>query len=245
MPRRLRFRPSLIPSLAVLALLPVLLSLGFWQLDRAEQKRALLARLEAGKVMPPLSLNEQRPDFESVRYRRALAVGRYDEAHQILVENQVRDGRVGVEVLTPLRLDGREEAILVARGWVPAEPTGALGADISAPTDPREVHGVIDSGPSVGLRLGAAAASDDWPRRVAYLDYQDLERALPYPIRPYLIRLDPAAPDGFRRDWRPVAEMGPERHLGYAVQWFALAATLVALYLTVNIKRVETTDERP
>lgn len=242
--RHYHFRPSLVPTLAVVALLPILVSLGFWQLDRAEQKRALTASLEAGKSAAAIDLNRERPDFDAARYRRAVAAGSFDPSHQILVENQVRDGRPGFEVLTPLRLDGRDEAVLVARGWIPADPSGAAAAELGVEDAPRAITGVIDAGPSVGLRIGEPAVTDDWPRRVAYIDYDYLGQALPYPIRPYLVRLDPDAPQGFRRDWRPVEEMGPERHVGYAVQWFALAATLLAIYLVVNLKRTESSDER-
>jgi len=49
------------------------------------------------------------------------------------------------------------------------------------------------------------------------------------------VLLDPAAPDGYRRNWRP-SDFGPERHIGYAFQWFALAVTLVILYLAWSFR---------
>src|SRR5690625_517931 len=58
---RYRFQPSLWPSLAVLLLLPLLLGLGFWQLDRAEQKRAWLAQLERAAQQDALDLNASQP----------------------------------------------------------------------------------------------------------------------------------------------------------------------------------------
>jgi surfeit locus 1 family protein len=232
-----RFRPGLWPTLATVTLLPILLSLGFWQLDRAGEKRAFLASLEAGRQAPPVQLNGEQPAYERARHRSVQASGRYDSEHQFLLENQIRDGRPGYLVLTPLQLEGSDAAVLVDRGWVAAEGHRDRLPRIDAPSGHVEVAGVLDSGPAVGLRLGEPAAEEGWPRRLQYLDYPYVADNLPYRILPYLVHLDPAAPDGFRRDWEPVAPMGPQTHRGYAVQWFGLAVALVVIYLVVNIKR--------
>lgn len=238
-----RFRPRRWPTLVTLLLLPLLVSLGFWQLDRADQKRALQASLERGRAAPPLDLNSGQPDYASAVHRRVVANGRYDAGHQILIDNQLRDLRQGYQVLTPLLLEDTAVAVLVDRGWVPASADRAELPDLGVPEQPRRVEGVLDKGPSVGLRLGPfAEPGQGWPLRVQYLDFPALSEALPYRILPYLIRLDPAAADGYRRDWQPVRDMGPETHVGYAVQWFALAATLLAIFVAVNLKRERKSD---
>lgn len=239
------FRPRWLPSLITLLLLPVLVSLGFWQLDRADQKRALQHGYAAGAAAPVIDLGHERPDYALARYRRVEASGQYDPRFQFLLDNQLREGRSGYEVLTPLRLAGGEAAVLVARGWLPAAPERDRLPELPIEALETHVRGVLDRGPGVGLRLGEPAEADSgWPRRLQYLDYQYLSAQLPYPVLPYLIRLDAEQPDGFLRDWRPVAEMGPEKHLGYAVQWFGLALTLVVIYVVVNLKRVGKSDER-
>lgn len=231
------FRPRLVPSLAVLALLPLLLGLGVWQLDRAEQKREMMRSQEAGGQSATLDLNEALPPYEAAEHRRAVARGRYDADRQFLLDNQVRDGRAGYHVITPLRLDGRQGAILVDRGWVPAPVKREKLPDVAVADGPRTVRGQIGDGPSVGIRMGEAATGSRWPRRVAYMDYAYMDEALPYPLQArYLIELAPSAPNGYVREWRRV-EFGPERHVGYAVQWFALAGALVVIYLVVNTKR--------
>lgn len=235
-----RFRPGLWPTLAVLLLLPLLLGLGFWQLDRAEQKKAWLARLEAGLRQEPVELDSSATDYPAVAFRRVIARGSYDPAHQLLLDNQVRDRQVGYLVLTPLRLEGTDIAVLVDRGWVAAPLDRTQLPDIGLAAGALTVRGVADKGPSAGLRLGEAAiAADQWPLRLQYLDYALLERRLPYPLLPYVIRLDADQPHGYRRDWQPTPQMGPATHLGYAVQWFGLAIALVVIYLVVNTRRME------
>lgn len=236
-----RFRPGFWPTLAVLLLLPLLLGLGFWQLDRAGQKRAWLEQLQAGLEQEPIELDAAATDYQAVAFRRVIARGSYDPDHQLLLDNQVRDRQVGYLVLTPLRLDGTGVAVLVDRGWVPAPldrtQLPAIDLDAGALT----VRGIADQGPSAGLRLGEAAAEADrrWPLRLQYLDFAQLEQRLPYPLMPYVIRLDADQPHGYRRDWQPTPEMGPATHLGYAVQWFGLAIALVVIYLVVNTRRME------
>lgn len=236
---RYRFRPSLWPSLAVLLLLPLLLALGFWQLDRAEQKRDWLARQEAALQQDAVNLNAIQPDYQSVAHHRAQAGGRYDAAHQILLDNQVRDRQQGYLVLTPLRLAGTEQAILVDRGWMPASLDRSQLPDIALTALDASVQGIIDQGPSAGLKLGPAASDTSWPQRLQYLDFELLAQQLPYPLLPYVLRLDPDQPQGYRRDWQPVTEMAPATHIGYAVQWFGLALALVVIYIVVNTRRVE------
>ena len=236
---RYRFRPGLWPTLAVLLLLPLLLGLGFWQLDRAEQKRAWLAQLAAAAQQEAVNLNAVQPDYPAVAQRRVEARGRYDADRQLLLDNQIRAGRQGYLVLTPLRLAGSEWAVLVDRGWVPAPLDRGQLPEVAIEELQVHVRGVLDKGPSAGLRLGEASSETGWPLRLQYLDFDLLAQRLPYPLLPYLIRLDPDQPQGFRRDWRPVTEMGPATHVGYAVQWFGLALALVVIYVVVNIRRVE------
>jgi surfeit locus 1 family protein len=239
---RYDFRPSRWPTLVVLLVLPLLLSLGFWQLDRAEQKRAWLARHDAGRQQEAVDLNAVQPAYDAVAHRQAVVRGVYDPAHQVLLENQIRDRRTGYLVLTPLRIEGTGAVVLVDRGWLPASGDRRELPDLTLEAVEVTAHGVIDRGPSVGLKMGDSVVAEGWPLRVQYLDYQELDRRLPYPVLPYLIRLDPAQPHGYRRDWQPVDAMGPATHVGYAVQWFGLAIALVVIYLVVNTKRVESKD---
>ncbi|HKJ95081.1 MAG TPA: SURF1 family protein, partial [Gammaproteobacteria bacterium] len=164
---RYSFHATRWPTLVFIVTLAVLLAAGFWQLDRAEQKRAIIDALEQGAKAPPVSLNGNSPAYHAIRLKPVKATGVYDGAHQFLLDNQVRDGRPGYRVLTPLKLAGSSTAILVDRGWRPASPDRSRLPDIPVPEGRVEVRGFAGHGPSVGIRLGRAYAGDgSWPRRV-------------------------------------------------------------------------------
>lgn len=234
-----QFRPRLVPTLAFAIVLPLLLALGFWQLDRAEQKRAALAARAEASREPVLELNGTAASLAEHRYRRARATGRYDGERQFLLDNQVQDGRAGYRILTPLRLDGSGRAVLVDRGWVPVGPDRSQLPELPVDEAPHTVTGRIARGPVVGIRLGEPAAEDrGWPRRVQYLEHDYFERVLPYPVADYLLREGPleggpVAARAPRDGWR----FGPERHEGYAVQWFAMALALTVIWVSVNTRR--------
>ncbi len=232
-----RFRPGLWPTLAFLVLLPVLVSLGFWQLDRAGERQAALDALAEGEQAPVVALQREQPPYEGVRHHRGRAPGAPLTDQVFLVDNQVHQGQGGYRVLQPWLLDGSDTVLLVDRGWVEA-PGGR--ADLPDPEWPGWgvlVEGVIDSGPSVGLRLGEPAEEHErWPRRLQYLDYDYVAEQLDRPVVPYLLRLNPEHPAALTQDWQPSA-LPPERHQGYALQWFGLSAALVVIWLVVNLKR--------
>lgn len=231
------FRPGFVPTLAVVLVLPLLTALGFWQINRAKQTQAYLDSLQAGRHAAAVNLNTGQPDYSVVHHRVATARGRYDSTHQFLLDNQISKGSVGYHVLTPLRLGDGSPAILVDRGWVPASFDRKVLPAVSVKEVERSVSGIVDKGPSVGIRLGKAyMGGGSWPRRIAYVDFSYIAQALPYQVAPYLIRLDPRAADGFVRE-PPKPAMGPEKNLGYAAQWFAMATAVVIIYLLVNLKR--------
>lgn len=231
------FRPGFVPTLAVAIVLPLLTALGFWQLDRAKETQAYLDSLAAGRQAKPVNLNAGLPEYSDIHHRVATAYGRYDSAHQFLLDNQTYKGRVGYHVLTPLRLREGGIAVLVDRGWVLAPFNRKTLPDVAVPETERRVQGVVDKGPSVGIRLGDAYRGEGaWPRRIVYVDFPYISQALPYRVAPYLIRLDRRAEAGFVRE-PPKPAIGPERNVGYAAQWFAMASAVAIIYLLVNLKR--------
>lgn len=230
-------RPHLLPMAAAGVLVVLFVSLGVWQLHRAQEKQAYLAEMAAREHEAPVPLPVGLHDPEDWRYRRVLAEGRYDPSMQFLLDNQVLDGRVGYRVLTPLRIEGRPEAVLVDRGWVPAAADRRELPEVGVNDGWRRILGTVYVPYGRGFRLGPVTdESVVWPRRIQYLDFEALERMLPYPLAPYVIRLDPAQPAGFTRRW-PTAPFSPDRHLGYAVQWFALAAAVLAIGLAYGLRR--------
>lgn len=226
----------LIPTVAAILTVALFTSLGMWQLDRAEEKRELFRAFdqasEDGAEPAPLSLAE-RADPE-LRYRWVEGTGRYLD-RQFLVDNITRDGRTGYYVLTPFRPEGGGRLLLVNRGWVPAGERRADLPRVPAPDGLADVRGRLDHLPRPGVELGEAPAQEGWPRTLVYPRMEELAQALGEPVADWTVLLDGAAEGGFRRDFRP-AVFGPERHLGYAVQWLALAATVVIVWVVLTLR---------
>ena len=160
--RRLRFTPRPFPTLATVAAVPAFALLGRWQLDRADEKRALAAAFASAG--PAVELPDDSGSLP--RYQRVIARGRYDSRHQFLLDNRVHEGRAGVQVLTPLVLDGGG-MVLVNRGWQPFGRTRQDLPEVAVPEGPRRIAGKIDELPRAGIKL-AAAPSGGWPRLVNY-----------------------------------------------------------------------------
>jgi len=231
------FQMSWLGLSAYLLLMLLLCSLGSWQLSRAEQKKQLLLQQQAAIDSGVIDLNRQTIiDVATVRYRKARLNGRYDFAHQFLLDNRIMDGKSGYFVLTPFRADGLP-AVLINRGWLAVGGDRNQMPDLSMRTEPTEVTGRINEFPSVGLVLkGAEIPTENWPSVVQVVDSKVLSQKLGYEIAAFQIELEPSAAEGYKRAWKINVPIPPEKHLAYAVQWFGLALTLTALFIWISIK---------
>ena len=231
-------------ALAVLAI-GAFVSLGNWQLGRAREKQALLAEFEAGSRQ--IVDADGRHFGDLGRYQHVRVRGTYDPARQLLLDNMpsAADGRPGYRVLTPLRRADGRGWVLVDRGWVPLGATRDDLPGVAVGGGPREVAGVLDVLPVPGLRAGPAAVAGDvrWPRVMLFPTIADVEATLGVAVESRIVLLDAADPDGFERQWRPALGFGPERHLGYAIQWFAFALVAAVLFIALNLRRVDADED--
>ena len=232
-----RARPRPLPALLALPLAAALAGLGLWQLERAAEKRALLERHAERRAAAPLPALPRPCDPDRHRYLRVRLRGRYLPDRQILLENRVHRGRVGYHVYSVLVPADGGPWVLVNRGWIPAPPRRAEAQAPPPPAGEAEVTGMLNRPAAVGLRLGEALEGPlRWPLVVPYLDAGIAARALGREVYGCVVYLDRGAPGGFVREWR-IVELGPERHRAYAVQWFALAAAVLAIWLAVRRRR--------
>jgi surfeit locus 1 family protein len=229
-PRRSRFAPRLPSTLLTAAAVALFVSLGAWQLGRAGAKRALAADFAAGG---PAVEWRQLP-LDAPRYQRVTLRGRYDAAHQFLLDNMSHESVAGMQVLTPLVLDDGS-AVIVNRGWVPWGPTRSRLPEVAVDGEKRTVVGRLDELPKPGIWLKAPSAPG-WPRLVQYPRMEELAVDLGRELAPRQVLLDPAVPDGYVRDW-VVPGTPADRHLGYAVQWFAFAAVAAAIWLVLSVRK--------
>ena len=237
-----RFVPRLWPTLATALLLSVLMSLGFWQLDRARQKRELHAEFSQRQALAPMDLNTAgaiKHAAPEMLWRPVTATGTFEEQTHILLDNQVVGRSAGYFVYTPLRLTGGDEWILVNRGWLP------IGDDRRfAPVFPKTsaqvtIRAIAKAPPLGGIRLRKTHPEQLGPAiyRVQRLDLEQSAALMQRAVLPYVLRLTPESEHGFRTQWR-IPGSGEERHLGYAFQWFALAATLAVIYVWLSFENV-------
>lgn len=219
-------------SLPFGALCAFFVGLGLWQLQRMHEKEALFAEFESGALITlPLS----RVDPATVaRYQHVIASGRYDSEHQFLLDNMTHQGHAGYRVLTPLvGTDGA--VVLVDRGWVAMGTSRTELPNIAVSNELRGLSGRLDDTPRAGIEL-KNATGQGWPRVLNYPSLSELEQAVGRTVFPRIILLDADQPDGYVREWRPVT-FPPERHLGYAVTWFALAATAVVFFFVMVMRK--------
>ena len=216
---------------------------GFWQLDRAQEKRRIIAeQLYRGEKAPVVLQPGMRDSaaLEQLRHRRARASGRYRPDRQYLLDNRTHKGVAGYHVLTPLRLQDSDVHVLVNRGWLPVGGDRARLPDIAVSARPVTEEGLIVAPPPSGITLGSAGYDQrTWPRVVQHVDLARIEAELGAPLLPFMLRLSPDSPRGYLREWPVRTGLSPQRHLGYAVQWFALAVALIALCIWAAIHRVE------
>jgi len=212
-------------------------SLGFWQWGRGVHRAQDWAEREQHAAAPPIVATGERLGRLPPQVRVQVE-GRYDGAHQLLLDNITRDGRSGYEVLTPLDLpDG--VTLLVNRGWVPF--TGyrdRLPAVTIAADAPVTVVGRLDQLPSAGLASGSVAPAADgpWPRVTAFPTNADLARALGRPVAAPVLRLDADSGEGYDRRW-PLPGVPPERNFSYAIQWWSFAILALALFVFLNLEK--------
>jgi surfeit locus 1 family protein len=229
------FAPRPFTTLLTVALLAMLISLGRWQLHRAEEKRALFDAFAAGSDAMH-GVDATTPKLP--RYAKVEAHGHYDGGRQILIDNMVSGERAGYFVITPFALtDGGW--VLVNRGWVPLGRSRAERPSVPVNSEERTVRGRADNMPSPGIRMGTPAPlKAPYPVVASFPTREDIARLLQEPrwaTAADLILLDPSEADGYVRNWAPPG-FPPLRHIGYAVQWFGLALALAVIYIVTNFR---------
>lgn len=218
------------PTLAVVLGMAFLTRLGFWQLDRLEWRRGLNAETAAQLALPPLDLNTASLEEinELPPNRQLVARGQIAVDEQVFVAQQRYNGRSGYHLLAPLQLEGREEALLINRGWVPADALSDLSAYSPAPGTSVEISGYA----AQGERLPSGLPATFTPQReISIVDLSTIDANTQVPLLPiYALenvpgRSNPPIPV------TPDIDLDEGNHLSYAIQWFAFAILLGILYL--------------
>lgn len=227
------FRPSLWPTLGAAATIALMIHLGLWQVDRGQEKQRMQDRYDAMAREPAVAMPQTPVSAEDYRYRRVQAEGAYDPRYMILLDNRVLRGRVGYEVVMPLRLGESAMHLLVNRGWVPAGETRDDLPLVPAPAGKVTVSGVAVVPTDRILELSETTREGKvWENLV-------LERyraAFPVEIQPVVLRQTSESDDGLAREWeRPDA--GVVKHQARAFTWFVIGAVVFAIWIGLNVRR--------
>ena len=218
----------------LLILLGACISAGIWQLGRASEKQQLNIAFAGGSIGNMIQQPVADAAAQEYRFRMFELSGYYDSEHQILLDSMVRQGRNGYQVLTPFRT--QEMTVLVNRGWVQASPDRQQLPDTSVGKEPRKIIARLNRLPEPGIRLPPPVTQDGaWPRRMLFPTGDQIGINLGYAVANYQLLLDPAASDGYARDWKAV-EIGPEKNFGYAMQWFAFGLLALIIYISLNLR---------
>lgn len=246
-------------TLIVLVLMAVFARLGFWQLDRLEQRRAANAQLIAALESNPIELNDAINEYRLIApdeisgdlaNRDVVVRGTYDFSGQRIVKLQSWNGRAGVHLITPFLIEGSDVAILVNRGWIP-DAEYAAGNAYDDETGTQTIEGYVALTETISRNASDAAAPDDPGAELFRVDIATLSQFMPYPLAPFYLKLDSG--DGASADLPiPVpkeVDLSEGPHLDYALQWFVFSAGLGIAYVAyvyrwLRLKKTEETAER-
>jgi cytochrome oxidase assembly protein ShyY1 len=224
----------------MLALLVIALfaRLGFWQLDRMHEKRAMLGA--AGAVVQQrhaLPLSAAADARRSSDYDWSAGSGRFAALPPVLLDNQSRDDRAGVRAYRVF-VPADAPPLLVELGWLPV-PGDRRMPPVPRPDGEMRIAGLLAPPPSAGIATTIVQPQADGTLLTIALDLPLLRRSLALPVlAPRVLKLDPAIPLGYARDLDVLPNtLPPERHLGYAVQWFGLALAVLVTALVLTFRK--------
>jgi len=230
---RWQFCPGLWPTLAAIALAALTFSLGNWQMERAAYKRGLQGRIDAGLQASVWSVHEALVTKAQVLYRQISVQGVFDTRYQILLDNRIHQGVAGYHVLAPLIIDGSRRAVLVNRGWIPVGKNRSTLPVIPTPPARVKIQGLATDPATRYFELNKAVQQGGvWQN----LNFKSYAAWSGLDLQPFVLQQSNDSGDRLIRDW-PRPDTGVTTHLSYAMQWYGLTATLIVLWLVLNMKR--------
>lgn len=222
------FKP--LPTVVTLLAIAFLVKLGFWQLERAEQKQALFADFAAAQEHPT-DLNNLPEGSLPQRFSKVSAEGVFDQDRYLLRDNQMHNGKVGYQVIAFLQVQSDDASLPVNLGWVPAPVLRSELPDVEIPAGRRQLEGYFYLPDDNAFTLQQQRFTDiSWPLRIQQPEFRRLAEATGIPLRPYMVLLSEQAEFGFERQWEPQV-MSPQKHQAYALQWFSLALACGIIFI--------------
>jgi len=229
-------RRFLIPTIIVVLGMLLLARLGFWQLERLDERRGENAVLAIALEQPPLELTEDgvANDVSLAGNQQIIARGMFDFDEQVVLMLQINEGRTGAHLLTPLLL-ADDVAVLVDRGWLPLDEKD----NYDTPEGETAVYGyLLATNPQIEP---SSAPKTEWYR----VDVEAIGAQLPYELLPfYVVQLndEPPTAESLPIHGKLDVDLSEGSHMTYAIQWFLFSLTLGVIYLAYVHKQVGKKD---
>lgn len=214
------------------------IGLGFWQLERAAEKRQLLAAYATSATAPAMTLAQAREHVGEGVLPRIKVSGRFDNLHAWLLDDQVRNGQRGRLAFSLFLPDDGAQPLLVNQGFLAFRDDGSM-PELPELADNRvTLEGLYGSAPESGLRMGGNAlpGQTTWPKLTIYIDTAEIGEDLGRSIDRGVLLLDAEPGSIFFRQWMPQI-IPPEKHLGYAFQWFCFALASFVIFIVLHWRR--------
>lgn len=238
-------------SLTVLAIF-ILVNLGLWQLERADEKQVLFDDF-ADNQTTAVDLNLQ-PSPLPDRYQTVEVTGSFTDNRYFLLDNQIWQGRVGYQVIGLLEAESLPYLVPVNMGWVTAGVDRSYLPQLDLPTGEVQIEGLFYLPADDAFMLGdQVIEAGTWPQRIQQLKLDALSQATQLSLAPYVVLLSTGYPTastdseqaefGWPRQWQPQV-MAPEKHRAYAWQWFSLAVACLLVFWFAGRSRKTKTEDR-
>lgn len=228
-----QFEPRLWSVILTLVAIAVFSNLGLWQLSRADEKQSRYDQLEQFAKQPAVLLPSTLVKLADFEYRDVEVQGEFVNEKTIYLDNKTYQGRAGYHIITPLRIANGSLHVAVNRGWV------ATGYDRSVLPPVKDIKGEVRiAGTVVSPNIKTFVLSDKQADKQVWnsLSLEKYQQALDLTLQPLLILQKSKEDDGLIKDWHK-PESGASKNIGYAVQWFSLAATTIIIFIVLNVKR--------
>jgi surfeit locus 1 family protein len=208
----------------------IFIFLGIWQIERAAHKEGLLKAFNSEQESPPSILTDKAPEWS-----RVFVDGIFDSSKQILIDNQIHNGKVGYKIFTPFRFNNNQ-IVLVDRGWIAQGQSRSDLPQLDILEKESRIIATVTS-PEQGVLAGSELLTNEWPRVSQTKSVEVIASAFKEPILDIVLVLDPGSSQITEFiQIRPFA-ITPVKHYGYAMQWFTMSIVLFGMFLYALIKR--------
>jgi surfeit locus 1 family protein len=202
----------------------VFVFLGIWQIERAANKEGLLQDFNSEQESPPTRLTSQSPNWS-----RVFVDGVFDSSRQILIDNQIHNGKVGYKIFTPFRFDGNK-IVLVDRGWIGQGQSRSDLPQLNILEKKSRIIATVTS-PEQGVLAGSELLTNEWPRVSQSKAVEVIASAFNEPILDIVLVLDPGSSQITEFIQIKPFAITPVKHYGYAMQWFTMSIVLLGMFL--------------